>query len=49
LRKSTKIEELLKIVVNHEIEEVVEIEEHYKIEEEVIGKRGARCARMVEI
>jgi hypothetical protein len=49
LRKSTKIEELLKIVVNHEIEEVVEIEVNCKIEEEVNVERGARFARMGEI
>jgi hypothetical protein len=33
----------------YEIEEAHEIEEHYKIEEEVIGERGARCARMGDI
>ena len=43
MRKPTKIEELL------EIEEVDENEVNCKIEEEVIGKRGARFARTQEI
>jgi hypothetical protein len=43
LRKPTKIEELL------EIEEVDENEVNCKIEEMVIGERGARCARIREI
>ena len=39
----------MKIEEEHKIEEVVEIEVNCKIEEEVIGKRGARFARTQEI